>query len=221
MDEDFYGILNGNNNLANYSADIATPPTITVGTGVSISETDINPVTGLGATIPEVGGTAGLWIGESITVTDVIACFAGSRTVMVQREGYEEPVHIPACPRAAVEAAIGAAVRPGILWLVNGPASFQGEPVPAGVLTAGAQLRAPMFPLTVHQLAQDALPDAWKDGQTTALALSIALARQSGHPIPWSSCGERAMMRSRRDGSNWRLAAAHGLVMLRVPRQSL
>jgi uncharacterized protein len=104
----------------------------------------------------------------------------------VQRDGYEEPVHIPACPQAAVKAAIGEAVRQGILWLVNGPASFQGEPVPAGVLTASAQLRSPMLSFTVHQLAQGALPDAWKEGQTTPLALSIALASQNGRPIPWS-----------------------------------
>jgi len=127
-----------------------------------------------------------LWSSECITVTDVIAYFAGGRTVTVQHEGYEEPVLIPACPEPAVEAAIGDAVRQGILWLVNGPASFQGEPVPAGVLTAGAQLRAPMSPITVHQLMQDAVPDAWRDGQTTGLALTVALAAPSGRPIPWS-----------------------------------
>jgi hypothetical protein len=127
-----------------------------------------------------------LWSSECITVTDVVAYFAGGRAVTVQREGYEEPVLIPGCPQAAVEAAIGDAVRQGILWLLNGPASFQGEPVPAGVLTAGAQLRAPMSPVTVHQLMQDAVPEAWKDGHTTGLALSVALAAQSGRPVPWS-----------------------------------
>jgi hypothetical protein len=128
-----------------------------------------------------------LWTGESITVADVVAYFASGRTVMVQREGYEEPVHIPTCPKDAVETAIGEAVRQGIIWLVNGPASFQGEPVPAGVLTAGAQLRAPMPPIPVDRLSQDARPDAWKDGTTTALALSIALAAENnGRPIPWS-----------------------------------
>lgn len=128
----------------------------------------------------------GLWSGDALTVADVIAYFTGGRTVMVQREGYEEPVIIPACPAAAVEAAISDAVRQGVVWLVNGPASFQGEPVPAGVLTATAQLRAPMQPLQVDRLMQDAVPDAWKDGQTTALALSVALAAQFGRSIPWT-----------------------------------
>jgi hypothetical protein len=127
-----------------------------------------------------------LWTGEAITVADVAAYFAGGRTVMVQRDGYEEPVLIPACPPAAVEAAIDGAVRQGVLWLVNGPAGFQGEPVPAGVLTASAQLRAPMLPLSVHQLTQDAVPEAWRDGQTNVLALSVALSAQSGRPLPWS-----------------------------------
>src|SRR5207248_1126853 len=77
-----------------------------------------------------------LWPGDTITVADVIKYFAGPRTVMVKRDGYEEPVAIPACPAAAVEAAVSDAVRQGILWLLNGPASFQGEPVPAGILTA-------------------------------------------------------------------------------------
>jgi hypothetical protein len=133
------------------------------------------------------GALPRLWSGESITVTDAIAYFAGGRTVMVQREeGYGEPVLIPACPQAAVEAAIAEAVRLGILWLVNGPASFQAEPMPASLLTAGAKLRAPMPALAVHQLMQDALPDAWRDGQTTALALSVALSAQTGLPVPWS-----------------------------------
>jgi hypothetical protein len=127
-----------------------------------------------------------LWTGESITVADVVGYFSGGRTVMVQREGYEEPVAIPACPSPAVEAAVSDAVRQGILWLVNGPASFQGEPVPAGILTHSARLRAPLQPLSVDCLMQNALPEAWKNGQTTALGLSVSLSAQAGYPIPWT-----------------------------------
>jgi hypothetical protein len=127
-----------------------------------------------------------LWTGESITVADVIAYFAGGRTVMVKREGYEEPVVIPKCPPAAVETAISEGVRSGVLWLLNGPASFQGEPVPAGVLTQTAQLRAPMQPLLVSYLTKDSIPEAWKDGRTNALALSAALSTTTGHTVPWT-----------------------------------
>lgn len=126
-----------------------------------------------------------LWTGESLVVSDVVAYFAGGRTVTVQHEGYSEPIAIPACPRAAVEAAISDTVRQGILWLVNGPASFQGEPAPPGVLTDAAELRAPMLPLSVDRLTKDAVPEAWKDKETNALALSAALSVRVGAPLPW------------------------------------
>ena len=128
----------------------------------------------------------GLWAGDAISVFDVTAYFAGGKTVMVAHEGYEEPVAIPRCSSAAVEAAISDAVRQGNVWLVNGPASFQGEPVPAGVLTGAAQLRAPMPPISVDQLMESAVPAAWKDGQTTVYALGVALAAQIGFPVPWT-----------------------------------
>ncbi len=132
------------------------------------------------------GAIPGLWKADTVTVADVIGFFASSHTVAVKRDGYEESVVIPICPAAAVEAAVGDAVRQGILWLLNGPASFQGEPVPAGVLTATAQLREPMAPLSVQDIMQDSTPGAWKDGQTTALALSVALSTKNDQPIPWT-----------------------------------
>ena len=127
-----------------------------------------------------------LWGGESITVVAATDYFAGGRTVMAPREGYEEPVDVPACAPAAVEAAAAEAVEQGILRLLNGPASFQGEPLPAGILTATAALRAPMAPLPGQRLLADAVPDAWKSGETTALALSVALAGQENCPVPWT-----------------------------------
>ena len=127
-----------------------------------------------------------LWDTEPVTVADVFAYFAGGRTVTVQREGYAEPFAIPACPRVAVEAAVSEAVRQGVLWLVNGPASFQGETVLPGVLTEAAELRPPLPPLAVNQLTDDAVPEAWTDGRTNVLALSAALSVQFGAPLPWS-----------------------------------
>ena len=98
---------------------------------------------------------------------------SGGRTVMAPREGYEEPVDIPACPAGAVEAAIAEAVRQGNLWLLNGPASFQGEQLPAGVLTPAATLRAPLDPLPVQRLMPDAAPDAWKAGDARERDLAL------------------------------------------------
>jgi hypothetical protein len=34
---------------------------------------------------------------------------------------------------------------------------------------------------------QDAVPDAWKEGQTTAYALSVALSAKVGRPLPWTA----------------------------------
>ena len=65
------------------------------------------------------------------------------------------------------------------------PASFQGEPAPPGVLTDAAEVRVPMLPLSVDRLTKDAVPDAWKDGETNALALAAALSVQVGAPVPW------------------------------------
>ena len=33
---------------------------------------------------------------------------------------------------------------------------------------------------------QDSVPEAWKNGQTSALALSVAFAAKLGRPVPWS-----------------------------------
>ena len=141
---------------------------------------DIDPGVLAPGVLPE------LWTGDSVTVVAVVDYFSGGRTVNMQREGYEERVDIPTCSPGAVEAAIADAVQQGSLWLLNGPASFQGESLPAGVLTPAATLRAPMEPLPVDRLMPDALPDAWKASETTVLALSLALAAQEGHPIPWT-----------------------------------
>ena len=43
-----------------------------------------------------------------------------------------------------------------------------------------------MLPLSVDGFTQEALPEAWKDGQTTALALSLGLSAQTGQPVPWT-----------------------------------
>ncbi len=127
----------------------------------------------------------GLWGAESISVADVAQYFAGGKTVWVKRDGYDEPVGIPACPQAAVEKAIAKAVEAGSLLLVSGPSSFQGESVPGGVLTGEARLYKPLPVPKVNELTEEGLPTAWKDKKTTALALSIALATKFGRPYPW------------------------------------
>ena len=128
----------------------------------------------------------GLWSGTHAKVADVVAYFADGRTVTVPRDGYDDTVAIPVCPRDVVEEAVSDAVGQGILWLVNGPASFQGELLPSGVLTETAVLRSPLQPLSVDRLMQDTLPNAWSERQTSALALSTALSVEIEALLPWS-----------------------------------
>ena len=126
-----------------------------------------------------------LWEGESVAVSRVLDYFAGGRTVTVPREGYDEVLSIPACSPEIVEGAVAEAVRRGLVWLRNGPASFQGEELPAGVLTASASLRRPLSDLPVDRFGPEALPGVWKDGRANLVAVMAALEAAEGHPLPW------------------------------------
>ena len=126
-----------------------------------------------------------LWEGDSVAVSRVLDYFAGGRTVTVPREGYDEVLSIPACSPEIVEGAVAEAVRRGLVWLRNGPASFQGEELPAGVLTDSASLRRPLPALPVDRFSDETLPGVWKDGRANLVAVMAALEAAEGHPIPW------------------------------------
>ena len=127
----------------------------------------------------------GLWRDGGISVQDVYDYFAGGHTVTLQREGYEETVTLPKCEPANVEAAVAQAVENGVVWLTNGPASILKEPVPAGVLGASAILRPPPERFAVDELTASSIPDAWKGGETNALAIATALSAKRGMTLPW------------------------------------
>ena len=103
----------------------------------------------------------------------------------IPKEGYEDPLAIPKCEPAIVDAAVLEAVELGTLWLTSGPASILNEPVPAGVLNTEATLRPPPAPIPVDELMKEAIPQAWQDGKTTALALVTALSQKRGATLPW------------------------------------
>ena len=157
-----------------------TDPALEVFLPDKITLSDLNPKVLVPGTLPE------LWTGGTTTVGATIEYFANSRSVTSQNDGYDEPVTIPACPREAVEAAISTAVQDGSVWLLNEPSSFQGEALPAGVLTAEATLRAPLVAFPVQRLMTAEVPGAWSDGKTTVADLAAALAEREGAPIPWS-----------------------------------
>ena len=103
----------------------------------------------------------------------------------IPKEGYEEPLTIPKCEPADVDAAVLEAVEQGTLWLTSAPASIFNEPVPPGVLSASASLRPPPDPIPVQELMDAAIPDAWRDRKTNALALATALSNRRDVTLPW------------------------------------
>ena len=143
-------------------------------------------LTALDAELLAPGVLPDLWKGDSVEVSRVLDYFSGKTEVTVPRDGFEESLEIPKCPAEVVEGAIAEAVRAGSVWLRNGPASFQGEEVPVGVLTASASLRRPMSPLPVDRFTEEALPGVWRDGQANLVAVAAAIEAQEGHPAPWA-----------------------------------
>jgi hypothetical protein len=96
--------------------------------------------------------------------------------VQVEKGGYSEPVPIPKASREVVEKAIAGDVENGAAWLLSGPASILGEPIPAGVLTPAAGLSVPPAIVPAAEILPENLPAAWKDDETTALAVATALS---------------------------------------------
>ncbi len=125
-----------------------------------------------------------LWSSEVITVQGVIDYFKGGNVVQIQRTNYSEPLAIPKASPAIINDAVTKAVAAGKLWLTNGPASILGEPIPAGVLMPQARLQRPPAMLAAAEILPENLPDAWTNGETTALAIATALSQKSGQTLP-------------------------------------
>ncbi len=127
----------------------------------------------------------GLWSSDEIAVQDLHDYFAGGHVVSIPKEGYEEPLTIPKCEPADIDAAVSEAVEQGMLWLISGPASLLNETVPPGVLSASASLRPPPAPISVQEFMEAEIPGAWKDRKTNALALATALSNKREANLPW------------------------------------
>ena len=121
-----------------------------------------------------------LWPGEEITVKSITDYFAGGKVVQVDWGGYLEPMSIPKVSRGVLEKSIRAAVENGVLWMLSGPASILGEPIPAGVLTANAKLCAPPAVIAAAEVLPENLPDAWRDNGASGLSFTTALSIKSG-----------------------------------------
>lgn len=128
-----------------------------------------------------------LWKGDELTVQAVVDYFIGKTVVQVPRDGYTEPVSIPKVGAEVINKAITAGVEAGALWLTSGPASVLAEPIPAGVLTPKSILREPPATLAAAEILPENLPDAWSEGQATALSIATTLSQRFGHTMPWKT----------------------------------
>lgn len=128
-----------------------------------------------------------LWASDHITAQDVISYFDGTKVVQVDRGGFPEPMTVPKASATVVSAAIAEAVEQGKVWLLSGPASLLGEPIPAGVLAPAATLRRPPAPLSAASLLPDNLPAAWQGGAASALAIATSLSQTAGATLPWKT----------------------------------
>lgn len=153
--------------------------------GVEVVLPEAATLTKLASSLLAPNELPGLWSGQEITVQDVYDYFGGETVIQVQREGYEEPVFVPAAPKEVVDEAVEEAVRSGKLWLLSGPASVWAEEIPAGLLTAGARLLPPPKPIPAGDLLATAMPEAWSGEITTALAITVALSNRAGENLPW------------------------------------
>jgi hypothetical protein len=113
--------------------------------------------------------------------------FSGSTVVQVARDGYQEPLPIPKAGQEVVDKAISGAVEEGTLWLLSGPASILGEPIPPGVLSGQSILSAPPGTIAPAELLPENLPGAWKEGLASALSITTSLSMQAGKTLPWKT----------------------------------
>ena len=130
--------------------------------------------------------TGAVQAGE-ITAKAVYDYFSGSTTAQIERGGYQEPMQIPKASQETVGKAISAAVESCILWLLSGPASILGEPIPAGVLNANARLCAPPEVIAAAEILPENLRDAWKDERASGLSIATALSVKAGKTLPWKT----------------------------------
>ncbi len=170
----------------------------------------------------------GLWTEQKVNLRQALDYFAGGKVVKIARQGYEEPLIIPQASHEVLIAAIGEAVRGGLLWLTSGPASIYAEEIPAGILNDETLLQAPLPPVSSLEILPESLPAAWNSEVTTALGISSALSLRYGQNLPWRRVREAidGALRARYlelalDSAPWPVDfPAAQTVKLRIPAQS-
>jgi hypothetical protein len=138
--------------------------------------------------LPSLWGADPSSVQERSIIAEAMAdYFSGSTVVQLEREGYQEPMPVPKADQMVVEKAIRVAVENGTLWLLSGPASLLGEPIPPGVLNPQSILSAPPPVITPAEILPENLPEAWKEDRASALAIATSLSMKVGKTLPWKS----------------------------------
>jgi hypothetical protein len=129
----------------------------------------------------------GLWTANEIAVKAAFDYFDGKTVVQVNRDGYQDPMQIPKAEQDVVEVAITAAVVDASVWLLSGPASILGEPIPAGILNASGKLCVPPAVIAAAEILPENLKDAWKNGMASGLSIATVLSVKVGKTLPWKT----------------------------------
>ena len=148
---------------------------------------EVAELTDIPSSLLAPGKLPGLWPGEEITVKATYDYFGGETVVQVDRGGYHEPMRVPKAAQEVVEKAISAAVEDGTIWLLSGPASIFGEPIPAGVLSSACRLCFPPAVISAAEILPENLKDAWKGETASALSIATALSIKAGKTLPWKT----------------------------------
>jgi Protein of unknown function (DUF499) len=128
-------------------------------------------------TLPE------LWHGPELPLRDLYAYFSGEEVV---KRGEFDILDIPQAGRAAIDEAVGVAVKERRLWLISGRASLLAEDVSPEFLVEDAVLQSPLDSIPAKNIMPTNLPEAWSgQEETTGAAISDALSIQAGKPLPW------------------------------------
>jgi hypothetical protein len=128
-----------------------------------------------------------LWKSDEITVQAVSDYFSGDNVVQIDRDRYLESLPVPKAGEGVVEKAVASAVESGVLWLLSGPASILGEPIPPGLLNANAKLSHPPAIIAAAEILPENLPGAWKGGYASGLSISSALSVRENKTLPWKT----------------------------------
>ncbi len=161
--------------------DATADPTVEVVLSEAAVLTDLDPALLAPAALP------GLWSADEVTWPALTAYFSGTHLVSEDKGGWTEHQLIPAAAEEALRAAVATAVKKGLVWLLNGPASLLEEEVPPGFVNDHARLRPPPAPLSATDLLPEHIPAAWSGPEASADHIRTALSVDLGETLPWTT----------------------------------